>query len=429
MHFATLDEWLAWQEQLHPVSIELGLDRVRAVLDRLSLQAVPFRVLTVGGTNGKGSVAHHAAAMLQAAGDRVGLYTSPHILRYNERIRVDGDCASDAAICAAFEQVEQARGDTSLTYFEFGSLAALVLFRDMDIDTAVLEVGLGGRLDAVNAVDADAAVVVSLGLDHTDWLGDSLDMIAREKAGIFRRGRPAIVGPGAAIPALRKALAAAAAVACIAEEDFQWQQDAGEAWSWQGAGREFQQLPLAGLDGGHRLANAATAIAAVTALQADIDSSAVAAGLRQGGPPARLERRPLPGERELVLDVGHNVAAAEALAASLAADPRPTQAVLGMLADKDASGFVQALAQQVSGWHLAGLDGPRGQTAAKLARRLPASIRQLGSHADTPTAVRAALAGLPAGGRLLVCGSFQTIGDFEASGLYSTFMQASDRSD
>ena len=192
MRFTTLDDWLRWQETLHPKAIELGLDRVRTVLHRLQPEALPFAVITVGGTNGKGSCLAFLDAILRAAGYRVGAYASPHLLRYNERIRVDGVEADDETLCRTFARIDAARGDISLTYFEFGTLAALERFREAGVEVAVLEVGLGGRLDAVNVVDADAALVTSIALDHTDWLGPDRDSIGYEKAGIYRPGRPAI---------------------------------------------------------------------------------------------------------------------------------------------------------------------------------------------------------------------------------------------
>jgi dihydrofolate synthase/folylpolyglutamate synthase len=422
MRFATLDEWLSWQEQLHPRTIDLGLERVRTVLERLDLAKPSFRVLTIGGTNGKGSVAHTAANILQASGDSVGLYTSPHLARYNERIRVNGKEADDAGIVTAFDTVDQARGDISLTYFEFGTLAALEYFRSCNITTAVLEVGLGGRLDAVNALDADVAVVVSIGLDHVDWLGGSVEQIAREKAGIFRAGKPAVVGPvaGSARDSLRADIRTRGAQGIFSDEDFHWTVQPGH-WQWTSGDREFTNLPMPGMIGAHQFANAAVAIAAVLALQADISAESVAAGIAATRIPGRLERVDTVSSAmpEIVLDVGHNAAAADAVAAALAAQPRPTRAVLGMLADKDAAAFVNALAGQVNHWYLAGLAGERGQSADALAQRLPADVPITGRYPDVESAVRAALDDAAPNERILVCGSFHTVGEFRASGLYS----------
>lgn len=418
MRFATLDEWLSWQERLHPTSIDLGLDRVRAVLAAMDLDAPPFRVVTVGGTNGKGSVAHAAANILAAAGKTVGLYTSPHLSVYNERVRIDGDEASDAEFCAAFSAVDEARGNHSLTYFEFGTLAAFEIFRRRGIEIAVLEVGLGGRLDAVNAIDADVAAVVSIGLDHTDWLGDSIDAIAREKAGIFRPGKPAIFGRGPAPAALQAAASECTAALSVGGRDYH--AETGDSdWTWRDAHRRLEHLPLTRMRGRHQVDNAATAIAAVLALCPELPIAAVREGLEQTVVPGRLEPIVVQGRPEILLDVGHNAAAAEAIAQFLADEPRPTRVVLGMLADKDAAGFVAPLQRLVAAWYLAGLAGYRGQSAQELAERLPGSLPVAGKFPDVVTACEAALAASGSDERILVVGSFHTIGEFRSSGLYS----------
>ena len=418
MRFATLDEWLSWQERLHPSSIDLGLDRVRAVLAAMDLETPPFRVITVGGTNGKGSVAHTAANILAATGATVGLYTSPHLSKYNERVRINGVEASDAEFCAAFAAVDDARGDRSLTYFEFGTLAAFEIFRRRGIDIAVLEVGLGGRLDAVNAIDPDVAAIVSVGLDHTEWLGDSIDEIAREKSGIFRAGKPAIFGRGPAPDALQEAARERAAELSVGGRDYHI--EAGSAdWAWRDASRRLEHLPLTRMRGQHQLDNAATAIAAALALLPELPAEAVRQGLAQTIVPGRLEPVQVPGLPEILLDVGHNAAAAEAIARFLAADPRPTRVVLGMLADKDAAGFVAPLQGLVVEWYLAGLAGYRGQSAEALAGRLSASLPIAGKFPDTLAASRSALAASADNERILVVGSFHTVGEFRSSSLYS----------
>lgn len=411
MRFDTLEAWLAWQESLNPRGIELGLARVKRVLARLDLLEPPFRVLTVGGTNGKGSVASYAAAMLQAAGFRTGRYLSPHLLRYNERVAIDGVEATDAALCDAFDAVDRARGDEPLTYFEFGTLAALEVFRHRAVDVAVLEVGLGGRLDAVNAVDADVAVVVSVGLDHVDWLGDDIDGIAREKAGIFRAGRTAIFGA----PDMPKRIASEAqrigAPLGVYGRDFVAER-AERGWNWRQGDMLIEALPEPPLAGAHQFANAASAIAAVRALEPGISANAVRRGLAATRLDGRLQS--LGGDPEIMIDVGHNADAAAHVAAFLRAHPQPTIAVLGMLADKDAPGFVRELVPLIERWHFATLPGARGQSAAALAATLEDAGLAVAhaAHNSVARAAQCAIAEARPGSRVLVLGSFHTVGEF-----------------
>lgn len=409
MRFQTLTEWLAWQETLHPSPIELGLDRVRVVRDALGLQSPPYFVCTVGGTNGKGSVAAYLEATFIAAGYATGAYFSPHLVRYNERIRINGVEADDATLCEAFARVDAARGATRLTYFEFGTLAALDIFRRHAVQVAVLEVGLGGRLDAVNVLDADVAVVNTIGIDHTDWLGVDREAIGREKAGIFRAGRPAICGDAAPPASLRAQAAALGADLRLLGQDFHWQEQPAH-WDWQGRGWRLADLPFPALPGAFQLANAAAALAALEAAEPQwpVTPAAIATGLRQARLAGRLQT--LPGSVPVLLDVAHNPQAAQALAAHLQAQPIQgrTLLVLGMLADKDAAGVGAALAPQVAGWFLGGLGGPRGLSAAALAARLP--VAAPACFADIPAAYSAALAAAQPGDRIVVCGSFHTVG-------------------
>jgi len=411
MRFDTLEAWLAWQESLNPRGIELGLERVRRVLERLDLLQPPFRVITVGGTNGKGSVASFAASILQSAGLRTGRYLSPHILRYNERIAIDGQEAGDGELCAAFEAVDHARGDESLTYFEFGTLAAFEIFRRRHVDVAVLEVGLGGRLDAVNVLDADVAVVVSIGLDHMDWLGSEIDAIAREKAGIFRADRPAIFGSPEMPPGIADVAEQVRARLQRYGEAFNCEHT-GDTWTWRSRTRTLENLPRPPLAGVHQYTNAATAVAAVVALQPGIPEDAIRNGIGAMRLAGRLQV--LPGDPEIVLDVGHNPDAAARVAEYLRADPKPTRAVLAMLADKDAPGVVRELAPQVTHWHLAPLEGARGQSADALSTRLQLAGLELAHtvHASVAAASAAASAKMPPGGRVVVLGSFHTVAEF-----------------
>ena len=411
MRFDTLEAWLAWQESLNPRGIELGLDRVRRVLQRLQLAVPPFRVITVGGTNGKGSVTSYAAAVLHAAGIRTGRYLSPHLLRYNERIAVDGRDAADDELCAAFDAVDRARGDEALTYFEFGTLAALEVFRRRDVEVAVLEVGLGGRLDAVNAVDSDVSVVVSIGIDHVDWLGGDINGIAREKAGIFRAGRPAIFGSRSVPDGLVDEAARIGADLRVIGTDFDARVEGGR-WRWWRGDAVMDDLPLPPLAGAHQLANAATAIAAVHALQPGIPVAAVRDGLVATQLAGRLQT--LADNPQVLLDVGHNPDAAARIAEFLRSHPKRTHAVLGMLADKDVSGFLRALAPLVEHWHFASLPGERGQSASQLAERLAQDDLSLAHdvHDSVAAAAQCAMSRARPQDRVLVLGSFHTVGEF-----------------
>ncbi|MEW9624858.1 bifunctional tetrahydrofolate synthase/dihydrofolate synthase [Rhodanobacter geophilus] len=411
----TLAEWLSYQENLHPRSIELGLERVRGVWQRMGAAPPARRVITVGGTNGKGSTVALLEAMAQGADLRMGAFTSPHLLAYNERVRIAGRDVDDAALVASFERIEAARGDTPLTYFEYGTLAALDLFARADLDLAVLEVGLGGRLDAVNVVDADVAVITTVDLDHMDWLGNDRDSIGREKAGIARAGRPAIVGEPEPSRGLLDALAAAGAQVERAGTDFFVELHA-DGWCWRHRDGTAMELPAPALAAPVQYANAAAAIAALHALWiaggllAPQDAyAAVCRGLRHAHVAARLQS--LGGDPPLVVDVGHNPQAARALAAWLDAQPPArTHAVYGALADKDVAGVVAALGARIDHWHLAGLDGasPRGLAVDALAGILRQTLPQsrCDRHADVAGALAAARGAARPGERILAFGSF-----------------------
>lgn len=372
----TLGEWLAYQERTHPRDIELGLERVRAVWKAMGAPRPAPIVITVGGTNGKGSTVALLEGMLRAAGYRTGCYTSPHLLRYNERIRIDGLDAADEALVASFERIESARGDIPQTYFEFGTLAALDLMARASLDVAILEVGLGGRLDAVNIVDADVAVITTVDLDHQDWLGSDRDSIGREKAGIARAGRPAIVGELHPPQGLLDALRGIGADIVRAGETFEVRTDPAGAASWQWVHRDgtVPDLPVPALAAPVQLANAATAIAAIHSLgnRLDVSPDAIRSALSAVHVPGRLQR--ISECPRTLVDVGHNPQAARALAAWLDAQPKGGRvfAVYGALADKDVAGVVQAMAPGIDRWFLAGLDRdtPRGLSAEALSSTL-----------------------------------------------------------
>lgn len=413
----SLTDWLAYLETLHPKTIALGLDRVREVLGRLPI-SLRCPVITVAGTNGKGSTCAFLERMLRCAGYRTALYTSPHLLRYNERVRINGDEVGDDALIAAFNAVEDARaapGQTAvpLTYFEFGTLAALLLFTQATPDAAVLEVGLGGRLDAVNAIDADVAVVTAIDIDHVDYLGPDRASIAREKAGIFRAGRPAVCGDADPPPALLDAAATIGAPLQRIGRDFGFVAQGTQWRFWSPAGERFG-LPVPALRGEYQLVNAATAIAALDALHArlPVHAGAIREGLLSVELPGRFQV--LPGRPTIVLDVAHNPHAARALAATLntMGFHPTTTAVVGMLGDKDIAGVVAAMRPRIDHWIVAPLPGPRGATAQTLREHLfrAGVAPEVITECDSVAAALAA-ADKRAGDtdRIVVFGSFLTI--------------------
>jgi dihydrofolate synthase/folylpolyglutamate synthase len=405
----SLAQWLAHIERVHPASIALGLERVGAVRARLAL--VPsFPLITVGGTNGKGSTCAMLEAILNQAGYRVGCYTSPHLLRYNERVRIGRVEASDAALARAFAAVERARGDTQLTYFEFGTLAAVLLFVEAAVDVAVLEVGLGGRLDAVNAFDADCAVVTAIDIDHVDYLGPDRETIGREKAGIFRAGRPAICSdPKPPASLLRYAEEVGAALLRMGR-DFGTRIQ-GRHWQYWGPRGARNALPHPVLRGACQLENAA---AAITALECMRDRLPIAVNdIRQGLLQAEIAGRfqVIPGRPPVVLDVAHNPHAARALAANLHAMKCAgrTYCVFAMLRDKDIPGVAAAVAPLISRWFIAGLDAPRGADIGDIERALGgAGITAFTRCASVADAYVQACDTAGEDDRILVFGSFYT---------------------
>jgi len=407
----SLAGWLARLEQLHPSTIELGLERVQRVKDAMGL--VPdFPLIVVGGTNGKGSTCAYLESILGAAGYKTGLYTSPHLLRYNERVRVAGQDASDAELVAEFERIDAARGDTSLTYFEFGTLGAMAQFIDAGVDVAIMEVGLGGRLDAVNVFDADAAIVTSVDLDHQDFLGDTREKIGFEKAGIYRAGRPAVCAdPAPPDSLIDHAHAIGADLRCV-EQDFDAQRKEN-GWMFRGRQNVWRDLPLPAMAGSYLMRNAAGALAALETLRSrlPVEEPAIRQGLLAARVPGRFQR--IARDPDVILDVAHNPEAARALAATLREQPVAgrTLAVVGMLADKDAAGVFEALRDVVDAWWTCTPDSPRARDAATLAVLLrthlgavPVSVQP-----DVNRALAEARSVAREGDRILAFGSFYTV--------------------
>ena len=406
-----LADWLRWQESLNPKLVDLGLDRCARVAARMRLQALPMPVVTVAGTNGKGSCIAYLTSILESAGHQVAAYTSPFLRRYNESLRIRGREVADDTLVAAFRKVEQARGDIALTFFEFRTLAALDIIRRSESSVALLEVGLGGRLDAVNLIDADVAVVSSVDLDHMDWLGPDREHIGREKAGIFRPGRPVVCGDPSPPDSLVEYARSLGAGLHTLGRDYTWQYgDTG--WSWQGPGMVYENLPEPAMVGEFQHDNAATAVMALQFLQPalSIPGTAVGEGIANAWLPGRQQI--ISGAIECLVDVAHNAEAARALAATLRARPaaRRTHAVFAVLADKDPTAVAAALDGLVDEWHTATLPGPRGQKGEELARGLRRQFpgQPVSVHGDIGEAWRVALSRARPGDRVLAFGSFLT---------------------
>ncbi len=408
---STVDQWLTLLEQRHSKSIDLGLDRVATVWRQLGSPRPAPIVITVAGTNGKGSTAALLASILTVTGKRCGVYSSPHLVRFNERIAINGTMIADADLLQSFAAVEAARGAVSLSYFEFTTLAAVCAMRSASLDVAIMEVGLGGRLDAVNVIDADAAIVTSIALDHADWLGSDLEQIGREKAGVFRPARAA-VGSAPQLPQSVAQHATSIGALWRARNEHFFAVTADGHWTYRSACSQLSELPLPALAGAHQVDNAAGALAALEALALLPARSLVAKALQDVMLPGRqqiVEEQPL-----TIVDVAHNPAAAVATAATLARDypEHSVQLVLGMLADKDAKATADALAQHLSiaHWHLVDLESPRGLRAADLAAMLPAAAGAT-QHRSVEEGLQAASReALKSGAMVLIAGSFLTAG-------------------
>lgn len=414
VRFARLEQWLEWQQAAHPRAIDLGLERVARVLARTGWHGLRQPVITIGGTNGKGSCVAIVDSMLRAAGYRVGTFTSPHLVDYRERIRIDGEWISAESLVAAFERIADALGDDSLTFFEFNTLAALLIFETAAPDAVVLEVGLGGRLDAVNVVDADVAVVVSVGLDHMEFLGPDVESIGREKAGIFRARRPAVCGMREPPRSVVEAARSTGAVLRVRGRDFDGTERAGGRWDYRDAQGVLERLPPPALEGVAQVGNSATALAALRELsdRLPLPVEAIEHGLACVQLPGRFQRVPASGGFEWVFDVAHNPDAAAVLAANLARHRvrGRTLAVCGMLSDKDVPAVLAALKDSVDLWFAAATDGPRGLGDADLVTHAAKVGIAMTPGGTVPGAMQAAARVARPGDRVVVFGSFHTVG-------------------
>jgi dihydrofolate synthase / folylpolyglutamate synthase len=414
MKHITLADWLAWQETLHPKAIDLGLERLQRTLARLKWRPFACPVITIAGTNGKGSTVAMLTRILAEQGYRTATFTSPHLLEYNERICIAEQPVSDASLIAAFERIDAARENETLTFFEFNTLAALLIFETANPDVVILEVGMGGRLDAVNVVDASIAVITSISLDHCEWLGNDLETIGREKAGIMRRGQPAIYGDRLMPESIASVASEVGAPIFRLGKEFEWAREQ-TTWNWRGLGREHRDLPPPGLHGDIQFNNASTVLAALTALgdRLPVEHDAIVRGLRSIELSGRFQQVPhASSSAQWIVDVAHNPAAAQTLSAQLKSMPTQGQtvAVCSILGDKDVEGIGAVLKDCIDRWIVCGLDSPRAMLPHMLAERL----RTIGISAehqakDVASACMIAEQVTAAGDRIIVFGSFLTV--------------------
>jgi dihydrofolate synthase/folylpolyglutamate synthase len=413
MRFNTLQEWLTWQEELHFTSIELGLDRCMAVANRMGLLQPDYTVISVAGTNGKGSSVNMLKNILINAGHNTGSYTSPHLIRYNERICLNDVEVTDEMLCASFDRIDRARGDISLTYFEFGTLAALDIFRHAGIDIAILEVGLGGRLDAVNCVDANVALITAIDLDHESWLGPDRESIGREKAGIMRSNAPAICSdpnPPATLFDHAKELDTQF---YIPGRDYR-HKITGDTWQWQWGSIKYSGLPRPSLYNPEQMANAAGVLMALTTIsdRFPVTVEAVRKGLQEFNLNGRFQI--VPDKAQLILDVAHNRQSAALLVQNLKGLPVQgnTHIIIGMLKDKNHHAIFQEISQVADFWHIVTLDGPRGSDSHTLSEELAAmgSNKNINCYNSVADAVNSVREIVEPQDRIVITGSFLTVG-------------------
>ena len=413
MHFQTLDEWLDWQLQLHSKSIDLGLDRVCEVARRLRIGSIAKQVIIVAGTNGKGSTVACYENWLYRAGFSVASYTSPHLLRYNERIKLDMEMIADAALCEAFEAIEAVRQETSLTYFEYGTLAAFWLIQKHQPDFAILEVGLGGRLDAVNIIDADLVHLTSIGIDHQGWLGDSREKIGFEKAGVLRAGVPVVCNDSQPPLSVLDEIERLDCKCLQYQRDFDIvESDETGKFDWLGSDSKYRLTPpLAGIYQRQNLAGVVAGLSLILPLD-QYEPNAVAQNFEGTELAGRFQQLQTKLEAAVYLDVGHNPDAAMALAANLSAIRQPQTRIvvlLGMLEDKETARFVAEFDGVVDGWWLLSLDCERGLSADAMERRLDSMAKVEYKFSNAETAINHALLSLSNQDIILVTGSFVTV--------------------
>lgn len=400
---SSLEMWLDYLSNIHTSAIDLGLDRVQAVASKANLTKPAQHVITVAGTNGKGSTCALMEAILLDAGYSVGVYSSPHLIRYNERVRINGQDLSDEKMVQSFDFIEKERGEISLSFFEYGTLAALRAFQTEAVDVVLLEVGLGGRLDATNIVDHDVSVITSLAVDHVDWLGDDINVIGFEKAGIYRSGKPAICGqpkPPATVAAHADDIKAE-----FYQVGIQYTYDVdGDTWNWRSGAFQLESLPIPSLP----LPNAATALMALGTSELSISDVNVVNGMKNAQLPGRMQQ--ISEQPVIVLDVAHNPHSAEYFAQQVTKQyaGKNLHVVVAMLHDKDIPATLEVLAPITTHWYPASLQGPRAATAAELCKSLPQDVKQ---YSNPVAAFEAALASVQGDDVVLVVGSFHTVGE------------------
>jgi len=415
MRFKRLHEWLEWQETLHSKKIELGLERIAEVANRMGVAEPDYKTVVVAGTNGKSSIVTILESIFHHAGYRVGAYTSPHLLHYNERIRVLKNNVDDESLCEAFNKVDQARGDTSLSYFEFGTLAAMQIFNDVELDVAIYEVGLGGRLDAVNILDADVAIVSSIGIDHVQWLGSTRESIGFEKAGVFRANRPAICGDTNPPNSLIEYSEKLGTELLLINTDYSYSKHNVETWSFKSEKVNWDGLPMPSLYGETQIGNAATALMALIQLDKSlpVTRESVNRGLSNIYLLGRFQN--IQGPCEIILDVAHNLDSAKVLVYNLR-ELKPaskTIAVFAVLADKDVCGIIECVGELIDEWHISQLDTERTLEIENLQKQLDNCCHNcvVYSHSSIAEAYNTAKNTVDDSMRIVVFGSFLTVAE------------------
>ena len=410
----TLTEWLEWQEQLHFSSIDLGLDRVQAVAEQMQLETLDMPVVSVAGTNGKGSSVAMLDSIYRQAGYSTGCYTSPHLIKYNERICINGVQATDEDICEAFTAIDKARGEISLTYFEFGTLAGAYLFRKYNVDVTIFEVGLGGRLDAVNLWDADISIITTVDIDHVAWLGNDREQIGVEKAGIMREGKIVVCGDTNPTESMASEAVRIGAKLLQQGKDFSWRKSKdGQTWKYVDTHRNAYRFPLPKLRGDFQLNNAASVITAILDLNPvlPVSNLHIKNGLLDAQVTGRLQK--FGDNPELLADVAHNPQSAQALASYLKNNPvkGQTVAIFSALVDKDLEGIINPLKEYFDAWHLITLEGPRAQDPQILSDKLQAVgiSAPIECHKDTTNVIKTLQMTMNSEDRVVAFGSFLVV--------------------